>query len=120
MKHTLVKNTPANTITRQGILNRKHPLIGFEIPSRSNMEGNVGFLIPTSYFNRHGREFLPKRYVARSVSGFGFGNGWQGESGDDGKPLAEWLDWFAGIDLFTVHVFDTEKELFTWLAEESV
>lgn len=113
MKHTLVKDLPANAISREELLQRKYPLVAFEAID------NVGFLVPTSYFERIGCESYPGRYAARSVRGFSYGNGWDSAVGGEGKTLVEWLDWFNKVDMFEVHVFDNEKELFSFLAENS-
>jgi len=124
MKRTLVKNIPANAISREELLQRRYPLVAFEIIDKPGAPPQaVGTLVPVSYFNRIGCESVPGRYVARSARGFGYGNGWGGDkyTGDytEGKTLVEWLDWFNDLDRFQVHVFDSEKELFFFLAEKS-
>lgn len=63
--------------------------------------------------------------MARSVRNFGIGNGWMEPSAmtkDIPKrmTLSEWLKWLSVDCSFTIYVFDTEKELFTWLAEKSI
>ena len=118
MKRTLVKDIPANAISRDELLQRNYPLIGFEvIGTPGGPPQAVGFLVPTRFFNTYTSSDNVIRYAARSVSGFGFGNGWY--DCDEGKTLTEWLDWFADISKFQVHVFDSEKELFFFLAEKS-
>jgi len=120
MKHTLVKNIPANAISRAEILQRKYPLVAFEVIGTPGAPPQaVGFLVPTSYFNTIHNTAYVGRYAARSVGGFGYGNGWDGDERNEGKTLVEWLDWFNDLDRFQVHVFDSEKELFFFLAEKS-
>lgn len=120
MKRTLVKDIPTNAISRNELLQRKYPLIGFEvIGTPGDPPQSVGFLVPTGYFNAIFRSGGADRYVARSIRGFGYGNGWGGDFVNKGKTLTEWLDWFANLDILHMHVFDSEKELFFFLAEKS-
>lgn len=112
MQRTLIKsNKPRHEITCEEILRLNSPLIGF-----ANLT-NAGVLIPRHFQGINGKESADCIYTARSVLNFGSGNGWNDAT--NGMTLREWVAWLCSYNQFEVFVFDTEKELFAWLAEKA-
>lgn len=116
MKRKLVNDPPVDHITLLEILATSQPLIAFTGPP------GTGFLIPCRYQGCISVNSANEQYMARSVINFGGGNGWLEPDLNDKdvprrKTLNEWIGWLSERSSFDVFVFDSEKELFTWLAD---
>lgn len=112
MQRTLIKSSNIrHEITSEEILRMNSPLIGFASLT------NAGVLIPRHYQGISSSPSADNFYTARSVLNFGSGNGWNDAT--NGMTLREWVAWLCRFKEFEVFVFDTEKELFAWLAEKA-
>lgn len=116
MKNLVVNSFPKNSVSLHEISDSKE-YCGFGFKKTDAGETDYGILIDEKY--SHNKTVGEKIYFARCLSNFFNGNGWQCRQNGQFKhsaTLEQWIELFENNEM-EWYVFETEKEMFEWMAD---